>query len=183
MRGGTGTVPGAGLLRAIPNALTVSRMGLAVAFPWIPEGSRTGLLSVALATEFLDGFLARRFGWASRSGQLLDPIADKLLFAVVVGVFLAEERLTWLELAAVSVREAGVLIGVTWIAVHGRWKYFHAMKAERLGKITTALQYAVFFVVAFGHPIPLPLLVATFLAGLGAALHYWREFVKDLASG
>ncbi|HET8706676.1 MAG TPA: CDP-alcohol phosphatidyltransferase family protein, partial [Pseudomonadales bacterium] len=37
------------------------------------------LLAVAGASDGLDGFLARRFGWQSRVGALLDPVADKLL--------------------------------------------------------------------------------------------------------
>ena len=43
------------------------------------------LFAVAAATDGLDGFLAKRCGWMSELGKILDPLADKIL---LVGVFL-----------------------------------------------------------------------------------------------
>jgi phosphatidylglycerophosphate synthase len=178
-----GSRPTAGSrLRAIPNALTVARIGLAVGFPWIPEDERIPALLIALVTEFLDGYLARRFGWTSEAGQLLDPIADKLLFAVVVGTFLAEHRMTWLQLAAIGVRDVAVILGAFWLAVRGTWRGFGSMRPGLSGKATTALQYAAFFVVAFGYRLPWPLVAATFVAGFAAALQYGLQFRREARS-
>ncbi len=76
--------------RHLPNLLTAARVLLAlpVALAIGYRDYRTALVLAALAalTDALDGFLARRFAWQSRLGELLDPLADKLL---LVGGFIA----------------------------------------------------------------------------------------------
>jgi len=42
-----------------------------------------GLFALAAFTDGLDGFLAKRFGWTSELGKVLDPAADKLLLITV----------------------------------------------------------------------------------------------------
>jgi cardiolipin synthase len=73
-----------------PNLITLVRAGMV---PWIAtsilgqaHGQALWLLMVAGSTDALDGFLARRFGWSSRLGAILDPLADK---ALLVTVYLA----------------------------------------------------------------------------------------------
>src|SRR5688572_9854124 len=68
--------------RLIPNVLTISRLllcPLIVFFflrgKYLPG---LGLFLLACVTDFLDGYLARRFGWQSPFGSALDPIADKV---------------------------------------------------------------------------------------------------------
>jgi cardiolipin synthase len=68
------------------NLLTVSRLVLA---PFVVRAILTGnyrralvLLAVAGVTDGLDGLLARRFGWRTRVGAYLDPIADKALLSL-----------------------------------------------------------------------------------------------------
>lgn len=75
---------------AIPNLLSVFRILLiAPAVLLILKQEyvwATAITALAVFTDGLDGFLARRFGWHTRVGGFLDPVADKLLF---VSVFLA----------------------------------------------------------------------------------------------
>jgi phosphatidylglycerophosphate synthase len=160
----------------IPNALTLCRIALALGFPWIPQQARLAAICVALITEFLDGFLARRFGWESRAGQLLDPLADKLLCAVVVVTFLLEGRMSLLELAAVGSRDALVLLGAALLAAFGRWSTFREMKPLPAGKLATVIQYAVFFLLVIGRHPPPALYVAAFAVGLVAGLQYVARF-------
>lgn len=79
--------------RDIPNAITVARLLLVPPIVLCLLSDRYGLalvlFVVAGVSDALDGFLAKRFGWTSRLGGLLDPIADKLL---LVSCYLA---LTW----------------------------------------------------------------------------------------
>lgn len=74
---------------AIPNVLSGFRILLVPPSVWLLLEGRfaeaTAVISIAVFTDALDGFLARQFGWRSRVGAILDPIADKLLF---VSVFL-----------------------------------------------------------------------------------------------
>lgn len=70
-------------MRSLPNLITFLRILLVVPFVWalLHGGSGQALLlfAVAGASDGLDGFLAKRFGWTSRLGAVLDPVADKLL--------------------------------------------------------------------------------------------------------
>ena len=75
------------LLQA-PNLLTLGRVGLVpffVAAFWLPAPAlhwvTFGLFAVAGATDWLDGWLARRKGLVSDFGRFLDPVADKILVA------------------------------------------------------------------------------------------------------
>lgn len=170
------------LLARIPNALTAVRIGIACAFPFVAGGLRLGLVAAALATEFLDGQLARRFGWESLSGRLLDPIADKLLFASVAGTFLHEGTLSWWAFAAVGVRDLAIALGAAWLVLRRRWKDFRRMPPEWSGKLTTALQYAVFLVLLLEREPPAALVALTGLAGAVATVRYVQAFLRRRAA-
>ena len=67
----------------VPNMLTFGRIAL---LPWLWMHlwqhnfiTATILFFILMSTDFLDGFLARRFSWHSKIGAALDPLADKLL--------------------------------------------------------------------------------------------------------
>jgi len=162
-------------LRLIPNALTVSRMLLAGAFPWVPGVAQLPLLAVAMLTEFLDGALARRFGWQTDLGRILDPVADKLLLVSVAGTLLYEGRLAWWELLAVGVRDLAVVAGAAAASLRGQAARLARMEPGFFGKLTTALQYVVLVAVLLGHA-PGPLLVLPVAAGVAAIVQYGRAW-------
>lgn len=109
-------------LRFIPNALCVLRMALIVPVAWLllVEEYQLTLCVFAFAafTDGLDGFIAKRFGWTSELGKILDPLADKIL---LVGVFitLAVAGLVPAWLAAVAVMRDVVItagaIAYSWL--------------------------------------------------------------------
>lgn len=95
------------ILRFIPNGLCVMRMLLLPPVAWLLVRQEFALtlwiFALAAASDGLDGFLAKRFGWTSQLGKALDPLADKIL---LVGVFatLAFTGLVpvWLAVTAVA---------------------------------------------------------------------------------
>ena len=106
-------------LRWLPNAITVARMVTALPLLWLLAVDNYALAFwVALgagASDFLDGFLARRFDWRSAIGALLDPLADKLLLAVCfLGLWWSSHLPTWLT-ALVIGRDLVLVAGaLTW---------------------------------------------------------------------
>ena len=94
-----------GSLTALPNILTLSRLLvvpviialLYVKAPWA-YWLRCGLFMAAAATDFLDGYLARRFAQLSRLGQLMDPLADKILTLPVLIMLTAMGGLPLMDL-------------------------------------------------------------------------------------
>ena len=83
-------------LRDIPNIISVGRVLLVFPTVWMLLERRFDaalwLFLIAGISDALDGFLAKRFGWQSRIGGILDPLADKFL---LVSTFLS---LGWLGL-------------------------------------------------------------------------------------
>lgn len=74
-------------MRQLPNLITLMRLLLILPAGWSILAGRFEsafiLFLLAGASDGLDGWLARRYGWISRFGAIADPLADKLLVAVV----------------------------------------------------------------------------------------------------
>ena len=102
-------------LRQIPNVISSIRILLvapiAVALVRHQLAAAIVLFGVAALSDAADGFLAKRYGWQSELGAVLDPAADKLLLATVF-VALAYLGLVplWLMAAAVA-RDAIIVLG------------------------------------------------------------------------
>jgi cardiolipin synthase (CMP-forming) len=102
-------------LRHLPNVITAIRILLvvpiAVALANHQLATTIALFGVAALSDAADGFLAKRFGWQSELGAVLDPAADKLLLATVF-ITLAYLKLVplWLMAAAVA-RDAIIVAG------------------------------------------------------------------------
>ena len=177
--------------RHIPNLITVFRILLVYPvnyFLWERRfGLALGLFLLAGLSDGVDGFLAKRYGWQSRLGSYLDPLADKLL---LVSSFLS---LAWMGLVpvwltvAVVLRDAVILTGA--IAY-----YFLLMPFEGqphwTSKVNTFLQLLLVVSVLFSQGVrpiadgPLFFLVlvvfATSLVSGSIYVHvwgsrYWRE--------
>jgi len=101
----------------IPNTITIFRFLLVPPVVWYLLQGRFGmaliLFGVAGLSDAIDGYLAKRYGWTSRLGALMDPLADKLL---LVSAFIT---LGWLEMlplwlvAVVILRDLMIVVGVT----------------------------------------------------------------------
>jgi CDP-diacylglycerol--glycerol-3-phosphate 3-phosphatidyltransferase len=165
-------------LTLLPNALTASRLVLAVAFPWLPAEWRVAAIVAAAATDFLDGWLARRLQAESRFGRMLDPVADKLFVLILLGTLIAEHALSPWWALAVAVRDVVVLAGIALVAVRGRWTDYPKMKPLWLGKVTTAAQFVLLLVLVARGEAWLWLLLLTAALSLAAAVDYARAFIK-----
>jgi cardiolipin synthase (CMP-forming) len=94
-------------VRHIPNIISVIRILLVVPIALALANQRLALsimlFGVAAVSDAADGFLAKRFGWQSELGGVLDPIADKaLLVTVFVTLSLMKLVPLWLMVAAVA---------------------------------------------------------------------------------
>jgi cardiolipin synthase len=80
----------------VPNVISFLRLLGVPLFLWLvlgPEadGWALGVLMLSGVTDYLDGYLARRLDQASKLGQVLDPVADRLyILAVVIGLALRD---------------------------------------------------------------------------------------------
>jgi cardiolipin synthase (CMP-forming) len=131
----------------IPNIITFIRIALVPLCVWLIISEAHGLafitFMVAGASDFADGFLARRYNWHSKLGAYLDPLADKSLMAsVYVTLGVMKDLPAWLVILVVS-RDALIVAAVlvSRLADHP----VH-IKPLMVSKVNTAAQ--IVFVVA-----------------------------------
>ncbi len=132
--------------RQLPNTITIVRILFAPVFLWmlLADGGADGALRwwaaalfiVAIATDGVDGWIARRYEIVTDLGKLLDPIADKVLtgFAFIGLSILGE--LPWWVTIIVLVREIGITV-YRFIVVSD-----HVLAAAWMGKLKTVAQAA-----------------------------------------
>ena len=126
----------------LPNAITFSRLILTVAFVAAvsqrsPAGYGTGLalFVIAAASDWLDGWLARKMGLVTPLGKLMDPLADKILVSAAF-VFLTEKELCPVWVTALIIGREFLVTGLRQIAVEAG----QVLAADNLGKWKTGLQ-------------------------------------------
>lgn len=128
----------------LPNLLSIARLFGVPLFLWlvlVPEedGWALLLLMVSGITDWLDGMLARTLNQASRLGQILDPVADRLyILAVVVGLALRDIIPWWLAVM-LPMRDIFLFSLIPFLRTRG----YSALPVHFLGKAATAaLLYA-----------------------------------------
>jgi CDP-diacylglycerol--glycerol-3-phosphate 3-phosphatidyltransferase len=94
-----------------------------------------GIFVLAAATDGLDGYLARRYRAITRTGQWLDPLADKILVSTPVVTLAALGDFPAWAAVVIVVREIGVSLLRVYLGFRGR-----SMPASRGAKVKTTLQ-------------------------------------------
>jgi len=133
------------MIRKIPNILTVGRILIVPFFVlafYLPGfyGDLTALILfiVASFTDFLDGMLARLLGEESKLGELLDPIADKIIVATALILLVMDGTIRQYEvIAAIIILIREILIsGLREFLAKGKIK----LPVSNLAKLKTVLQ-------------------------------------------
>jgi cardiolipin synthase len=164
----------------IPNLISILRLLLIPLFLWLvlaaDEIAWAGLLLAVIgATDWIDGYIARRWDQTSKLGEFLDPLADRLAVAaaIIAGLIHGEIFPAWFGWAII-LRE--VLIGVGALVIG--WRAGTKLQVRWLGKAATLLLYfsVAFFYVGVGADVDF-LVWAAYLTGLpGLVLYYVAAF-------
>lgn len=164
---------------AVADAITLLRIPLAVAFPvFTSTAARLTLLALAAATDFGDGWWARRFG-GSRIGGMLDPIVDKLFMAAAFGVVLFSGTLAWYEVVALLIRDLVASIAFFITVATNRAT---TVPARAGGKAVTLLQLLTLLAFVLGSTLLRPLAWATAAVALYALYDYNKPFFRKLST-
>lgn len=119
---------GSHFVRNPANLITVARIAaspiLFIAILANDDRGGTSWLAFVLgwvfaASDLLDGELARRFDWVSRSGAFLDPLADKIVVLGSMFCLLAVDRYGWIPVALVTFRELVITVFRSYFVRHG----------------------------------------------------------------
>jgi CDP-diacylglycerol--glycerol-3-phosphate 3-phosphatidyltransferase len=160
--------------RWLPNAITVARLASVPILAYLAyskmEGPFIALLTAALLSDVLDGWVARKFSAVSALGASLDSLADILLVLVIVYAI-------WPLHPYVYTAHGWVILAVVvlWTVAHaasllryGRLASFHT-RLIRTGIFAFSLFALVLFVFGF---LPWLLYLAAFICALGAIEHF-----------
>jgi CDP-diacylglycerol--glycerol-3-phosphate 3-phosphatidyltransferase len=159
-------------LRSVPNWISFSRLLLAAAFVATDAtGSRIALICLAAVTDFLDGYVARRFNTATRWGALIDPIADRVFVLVAVSTFLFLGQVSTLGYFIMIFRDLMTAIGFL-VARMVSWLRPVEFKARLAGKVVTSLQLLTFAAIMLRPSWVTPLLALVAAASVWAVYDY-----------
>lgn len=158
----------------IPNAISLSRLILGLCFPWLPAVWQLPAVVAGAVSDALDGASGRVFRSCSRTGKVLDPVADKVFVAGVVVAFLAGGVLTPTEVVLIGLRDVTVVTGTAIALTWWRREALRGMAPTLLGKATTAAQFAFFGVLLLAPRFrELALAVTAGLSVLAAGHYLW----------
>ncbi|RKR76235.1 CDP-alcohol phosphatidyltransferase family protein [Frondihabitans australicus] len=140
--------------RTLPNVISAIRILLLPVFGVLLVvhhfWSAIVVLLLVFVSDFVDGFIARRFHQTSNLGAWLDPVADRLTVVFVVAAFAASGIVPW-QL---------VLILLIPDILSGLWAVFSFngapdVKVSKVGKVRTALLFVGLFMMLFGEAVPM----------------------------
>jgi cardiolipin synthase len=116
--------PGLDRILTIPNLITLVRLSCLPLFLWLLFGEEdraaaAWLLAALGATDWVDGYVARRWHQVSTVGKVLDPVADRLLFFVGGGAIIIDGSVPLWVGIAVLVKEVAVSLATIGLALAG----------------------------------------------------------------
>ena len=163
----------------VPNTISFIRLALIPLFIWlvfVPQeyGWAGVLLGIIGATDWIDGYIARKYDQVTELGKFLDPLADRVAVAVaviaglIVGVLPA-----WFGIALI-VRELVIGVG----ALYGWMNGVTKLEVRFLGKAATlALYFSVSgFYLGVGFSVEWLVWLAYLFGVPGLVMYYWVAF-------
>lgn len=137
----------------LPNILTVSRFFLTIIFLVLAQRSEVwalywtvGVFSLGALTDFLDGYIARKYQLFTDFGKLMDPIADKFLVLSAFFIFMQKGYFPGWMFYVIVVREVSVTVSRLFFMKSGK-----VIAAEFAGKAKTVLQMLTIFLMLMIH--------------------------------
>lgn len=168
-------------LRDLPNIISAARLIAVIPVVWLLLEHRFGwallLFAVAGLSDGVDGLLAKSFGWQSRLGGILDPLADK---ALLVSCFLVLGSMglipIWLVLAVVF-RDLVIVGGA--LLYHFRVAEVDAAPtlASKLNTVVQLVLVVLVITDAGPYPLPGPLIQMLIWASLATVIVSGVQYV------
>lgn len=147
-----------------PTLLSVSRALLSLLF--FSDSSLVHLIAIALAglTDFLDGYLARRWQQITPLGTALDPLADKLFVATALGIFWWQGKLELWMIVLFLLRDISLVAFclTLWLKkAYQRWQ----IRSFVAGKLQTSFQFIALVLLSLNMEVPALMWLLMGLAG------------------
>ena len=161
----------------VPNLITMVRLLCIPVFLWLLFGlheqtAAAILLAVLGATDWVDGYVARRFGQVSTFGKVLDPTADRLLVGTaVISVMVYGAVPLWFGIATI-VREVLVSVMVVLLASLGAAR-IDVLWVGKAGTFGLMFAYPTFLLAYGGASWQAPITVIAYVTGITGLVLAW----------
>ena len=168
-----------------PNLLTAVRIFVVpilvvvfyLPFAWSPLAC-AAIFALAAATDWADGFLARRLSQVSTFGAFLDPVADKLMVAVTLVLLVQRDPTLWLAIPAAIIISREIVVSALreLMAELGQRA---TVAVATLGKVKTASQMTALLLMLYRYDVgPIPVYwIGTMLLYAATVLTIWSMVV------
>lgn len=112
----------------------------------------TSVFGLAALTDWFDGYLARKWNQTSSFGAFLDPVADKLIVAVVLVLLVQTNPTPWMAIPAAIIigREITISALREWMAEIGQRAQ---VAVSKVGRIKTVTQMTALFMLLYHEPL------------------------------
>lgn len=165
----------------VPNAISFARLLLVPVFAVLIATGRDGwalvVLMVSGASDYVDGYLARRWHQTSRLGRVLDPAADRLYIAVTLVLLAWRDVVPWWLVALIALRDVVLGLTVPVLSRHG----YGTLEVHYLGKAATFCLLYAFPLILVGQVSAAVGAVAEPLgwafAWWGTGLYWWAGLI------
>jgi|JI9StandDraft_1071089.scaffolds.fasta_scaffold07006_3 CDP-diacylglycerol--glycerol-3-phosphate 3-phosphatidyltransferase len=135
------------------NVLSLLRLPLALLFFIDREEIRAVIVVLAILTDCIDGYVARRYQHTTRLGAVLDPLMDKFFVFIALGILFSEKSLGGWEVFSMLSRDLALFLFGLFLLLRQnlRGYNYHSLIT---GKIFTGLQFTTLFLLSLHVPIP-----------------------------
>ncbi|PJE48074.1 MAG: hypothetical protein CUR34_00915 [Sediminibacterium sp.] len=132
---------------SIVMSITLSRLIVAIPIFWTPKSTLLLLITIWIGlSDFLDGYLARKWQVTSSTGEKIDQYIDKIVTTILLLFYFMENQLSLLFLVLIIVREIAILVLRALNMLGG--------SSNILGKSKTFLLYSLFILLASIQYLP-----------------------------
>ncbi len=138
---------------SLSNGLSLLRAPLALLLLSHSMFIRLAAIVLAMFSDALDGFLARRRRSTTQLGAVLDPAMDKLFVFIALSVLLYENQFEVWQALAMITRDLFLLVFAVYLKLSKKWQAYQ-FRSIRWGKATTALQFLVLISLTLKVRIP-----------------------------
>jgi cardiolipin synthase len=169
---------GDGRIVTLPNVISLVRLACAPVFVWLLVDDHllaaAGLLAVLGASDWVDGWIARRFDQGSELGKVLDPVADRILLLVAAIALLVQGSVPIFVGVLVLVRELLISIAVVALAAAGA-RRIDVQWVGKAGTLALMIAFPLYLWADAIHGDAHDVVLATgwFMAVCGLVLSYY----------
>ncbi len=163
----------AGRMFTLSNTLSLFRAPLAFLFLIESVPVRLSALFLAMLTDCIDGYIARKTKTASQLGAILDPLMDKFFVFFALTILFTEGKMELWQALAMLTRDFSLCLFALYLSLARLWNNYK-YKSIQWGKISTSMQFIILIGLTAGYTFPGYIYILFILTGSLAFIQLFK---------